>query len=455
MKKSILLILVLFIGLFSFASPAFAVEYAYSVGTKYAAGLDHAGDDFTPNVLEAANAYGWLKNYTSFYSLKPDYAYMNNSNYLGGSSVYFINGHATPLFIDVAAFNSANYKTGITTYSSGTTTTDGFKYAGLDGRNMSKTKLISFVGCKTGQGTNNLPTKAVAQGAKSAVGFKNDITSRFNDGPKWVQKYNYVLGSGYSVKKAIESATTKFPNSDLATSVMYKGNGNQTLGVLDTKSLSMAKSNPSLLLDKKDVNTFLEMSKTIEEEYKIIYSGLSDDSYKIESKEIIDFITETIKKEDSSFDISDYKVQYNMINEDEGYGFVFFKYYIDGQIETNKVYMATIDNNRITSITLAGVLKDNLISTKITNVTKTSLKQKVQNFESNKTSILKQNDKRSLLSNNISKKISKESFEKNVDNFTEKYYYDYNSGKLYYQLNTYEVDSNGLSDGYELRVELS
>lgn len=450
MKKSLLLILVLFIGLFSFASPALATEYAFSVGSKYASGVEHAGDDFTANVLEAANAYGWLKNYSSFYNLKPDYSYINSYlNY----SVFFINGHANPNYIDVAGLNSTNYKTGITTYGNGTTTLDGFIYAGLNGRNMNNTKLITFAGCKTGAGNANLVTKAVAQGAKAAVGFTDDISSRVPAGFKWLQKYNYVLGSGYSVSQAIASANIVSPESNLKKNVIVRGNGSQVLGILDNKS-SIGANNDSLLF-AKDVDTFKKMTKPIEEEYKIIYNGMSERNYKIDSQDIIDFIVEKIKVQDASFDISDYKVEYNMVNEDDGFGFVFLTYYIDNQIETNKVYMATMDDNKIASITLAGVLKSNIIYTKLGNIYKNSLKQKVQLFEDNKVSKLKQNDKRNLFSSNFSKELNKAAFIKKVDNFSERYYYDYNVGKLYYQLTTFEVDQRGLTDGYELQIELA
>lgn len=56
-----------------------AASRAYSVGTKWPAGTYGAGSDFATNVKNAANAYGKLSGYSSYYNTNPTYSYMKGN----------------------------------------------------------------------------------------------------------------------------------------------------------------------------------------------------------------------------------------------------------------------------------------------------------------------------------------------------------------------------------------
>lgn len=450
-----------------FIPTTLAANRAYSVGSKYAQGVYEAGSDFTQNVLNAANAYGKLSGYTSYYNNVPDYSYMKGSR-LGSSQVYFINGHANRTTIFTAAKNSDDYRTGISIYKDGTRLYDKdfnhyYKVAGLDGRDMSKTKLITFAGCNTASangtgGTatgSDLTSKAYLQGATTTVGFSKTITSRSDAGKKWLQKYNTVLASGGTVKKAISDATVADSNSNLGASVIIWGS-TTTLG--SPKKISPAstfsKEYPLLSLEEKedlksieDVYHFLDIKKSIE----------FDLSNKEKEGKNLNLIFEEIKKEDPSFKPEEYIISYNLVNAEENFGFIFITYFIDGIIETNKKYMVEINNNKVDKIILSGVKERNISS--INSINNIILIEKVTNFNNNeKATKLSERASEIFKSENIlvkSKKIDTSKLKDSIFEYKEKYYYDYNSGKLSYILTTYEETELYIRDGEEIIFDLN
>ena len=70
-------------------------------------------------------------------------------------------------------------------------------------------KLMVFVACYTGEGgvgENNFPTKAVACGARVAIGFQGSIDC--DDAEKWTKNFFGALAEGHSVDEAIAEAKT-------------------------------------------------------------------------------------------------------------------------------------------------------------------------------------------------------------------------------------------------------
>lgn len=395
---------------------------AYSVGTKYAAGLEHAGDDFTGLVAKASNAYGWLSGYSSYYSYQPTYSYVNSTSRLGGSSVFFIAGHGSPTNISLGAKDSTEYRTGITAFSSGTTLYDGnnkaFKYAGLQGRNMSTTKLITFYGCKTGYAENSysvtLVNRAVQQGATAAVGFSNNI-GNFSYDNKWLEKYSTLLGNGWSIQYSIEKANIYSPGN-CATGVTTSGNTSISLGTLATTSNNLAELRTIPRLDKE--NNLIE-NINFEEDY--INYDVNSDIYvykdSANKEEILTKIVNEIKKHDDKFNFNEYKVDYNFVN-DNGDVYIFFTKYIN-DIKTNKVYFVVAEKNKVKKIWLAGVKKENNV-----DVDEQNIINKKKTFEKNAKSTFELENKR---------------VQKNKGNTysssDDEYYYDYNTDELTYIIN--------------------
>jgi len=176
----------------------------------------------------------------------------------------------------------------------------------------------------------------------------------------------------------------------------------------------------------------------------IIYKDLID--YQEDFKTVID----EIKAYDKDFDVKDYKVVYHMVSENEGFGYLNIYYYIDGKIETNKVYSALINDYIITSINLVGVRKENA---NITNkLDENSIIKIITEFELNKQQKILDNieleykNVNNLLKNN---KINIDNLNDNVSRASERYYYDYNTNELQYQLSLtigFENDSMDINE---------
>lgn len=191
--------------------------------------------------------------------------------------------------------------------------------------------------------------------------------------------------------------------------------------------------------------------------YKGVYEKIK---FSIYYSVFIKKIVDVIKKEDSYFDENDYKITFNIVNEELGYGYIFFTYFMNGKIETNKVYLATIFNNNVKSITLAGVKESNI--NKITSVDNDLLFDRTNNFEKNNKKETLYNDvsKMYKIDNDISaKEILNEANEVNINiinkdikKYEEKYFYDYNNAELSYRLIMDVGKVNNTSDGEMIKI---
>jgi len=354
---------------------------------------------------------------------------------LGGSNVFFIAGHANPTNISLASRDSSEYRTGITAFSSGTILNDGndksFKYAGLQGRNMSSTKLITFAGCKTGYAENSysvtLVNRAVQQGATAAVGFSNNI-GNFSYDTKWLEKYNTLLGNGWSVQYSIEKANIYSPGN-CSNYVTTSGNTNISLGTLATASTNNS------VLDVRNNHQLINGNNLIENinfEEEYINYDVSSDIYvykdSTDNEEILSKIVDEIKAHDNKFNLNEYKVHYNYVN-DNGDVYIFFTKYVN-DIKTNKVYLAVAEKNKITKIWLAGVKKKNNLDIDDKNII-----DKKDAFERNSKNEFKMKNR--SIQNNKSKVYYSSDDE---------YYYDYNTDELTYIINnTYYYGGTGSS----------
>ncbi|MDR1183792.1 MAG: hypothetical protein LBK67_03235, partial [Coriobacteriales bacterium] len=225
-------------------------RYAYSIGgdfgvewlwnTEFIGRPDLAGD-CTPGVLYAADAYG-VTGYASYRNTRPTVDYLKGKNPGGstdrlGSDVVFLFGHGDYHYIVFGDYEYAglfgtetvasDYMCGVWCDSDGQSQDTQFKYAGLSGRDLSGTKLISFVACNTAgylngddDGNNhfddNLCKFAIDCDAQAALGFTDKIHPFNDSGLYWLQKYNDALAFGYTIFDAVEYAKSFAPDSDLA-----------------------------------------------------------------------------------------------------------------------------------------------------------------------------------------------------------------------------------------------
>lgn len=145
-------------------------------------------------------------------------------------------------------------------------------------------KLVTFGGCKTAEGTNNLTYNAVACGAQTAVGWSTTVYPGSHS--NWLCRYNNALAEGYTVTDAANAANSYIylPGSGV-THVVIAGNGNLIIGNNMASSVSARQGSSC---DRR-------MSKYFE---TVSYSGKKD-IWRIEKE---------IQKMEQSFSLENYKV---------------------------------------------------------------------------------------------------------------------------------------------------
>ena len=406
LKRSLSIILTGLVLLSMFSTTIFAESnneyYAYSIGVDHGSVGTMTGD-FTNNVHYANMCYGLIPSIThSYYNCSPTISYMKGNNPAGfrriASRIVFLNGHANPTTI---VFNYHNlygvFNTGVTTGS------DTIKYAGLSSTNMSGVELISFVGCSTGEGIDNLPSKAVSKGATTAVGFVDAISSRTEAGQEWCKKYNDALAMNYSVAEAISYATVCSPYSNLGAYVTVYGDSTNRL--IDNTVSTL--SNNSNTFDSIRVNIpFIELHNFEKAAYSKCKTNLSS-------------IVEVIKRFDGSFNAKEYNVYGNCFSEQGKTGMIVFNYVINGRIETNFAYVISVNHGVITKIDKTKIDKE--------NVSEESLLSLVKAYK-------RANTEKMLLDNKVpAKDLIKED---------EQFEYDYTSGNLSYEKCVYYTSTD-------------
>ncbi|MDR1015650.1 MAG: hypothetical protein LBL86_11845 [Coriobacteriales bacterium] len=216
--------------------PPPAPRYAYSIGcdfgpewlwnTQVAGRTDYAGD-CTPGVLYAAAAYG-TAGYASYSNTSPTVGYLRGKNPGGstdrlGSDVVFLFGHGSYNNVVCGDYEydgllgteptGSDYMCGVRCGGDGQSADTLFNYAGLAGRDLSGTRLISFVACNTAgylegddEGDHhfgdNICEAARDCDAQAVLGFTGKIHPFGDAGLYWLQKYNDALVFGYTVENA-------------------------------------------------------------------------------------------------------------------------------------------------------------------------------------------------------------------------------------------------------------
>lgn len=296
---------------------------AYSIGgTK--------NGDFTENISLARYTY-FVMGAKSYSHTSPTYDFLSGngvgSSKVLNSEILFFNSHANYNIMELSP--SVNLITGVNSPSSNS--------VGLSSYDMSNVELVSFVGCSTCvTGTPNLVVIAVNRGAETAVGFKSSITSRFGNGPKWLQVYNDSLANGYTVVGAINRANTAYP-CDLATQVNYLGNGNLRI----TNRIV----NYDIESNTDDININYLSNEELFEGMSFLEMNLDDNSLSSQQELFAPFI-KIISSTNENFNLEEYKIIINHYGENNG--MIQFERYFNN-IKTSDSYMFFVENGKVTS----------------------------------------------------------------------------------------------------------
>lgn len=311
------------------AFAATSAQYAYSIGVNHAS-TDSVSGDFTANVHYAATCYGMMNNFTSFYQYAPSVEYLRAETNGNGvrklaSDVVFLNGHASPTAMGFGEAVGSGIYYGYDAYSGSGSNL--IQYAGLRSiGSMSTVDLISFVGCATAGGNTNLPSVAVELGATTAVGFTESIISRFDDGPRWLQRYNDYLANGYSVRQAVNYASACYPDCTLSQYVKIYGSTTNTIssGLKRTAA-------PNLNITTVDIEVG-KLENCIEVPVnECRFEGLEN-------------VIANLEEMSPDFDRNDYKVSVNMYSDEQDDGIITFKYFVGDRIATNKAYVISVED---------------------------------------------------------------------------------------------------------------
>lgn len=348
-----------------------STRYAYSFGVNHPS-TDTLSGDFTCNVSQAYRAYARISDVSSNYTFSPTLVFLRtptvNPNGIRtiASEIVFINGHADYKNI----LFGESLSTGVYYGEDYSSSTSGYFYVGIESTDLSGVDLMSLVGCNTADSSKNenLASNAYVQGATTVVGFTDSITSRSANGQTWLTRYNDELAAGATVSEAISRASAMIPDSNLGDYVTIYGSSSNRIA-----------SSASRALTNSSYSTSYNCNIPFEYGTSIVRAPAS-------SVTELSLLYEYLKTQYPSFDENDYKITVNIYNSKECAGQIILRYFIDGLIETNKAFVAPIDQGIIKSIYLSEAMSNGISNTasSIQNANTTTLEssliQRAQSF---------------------------------------------------------------------------
>ncbi|SHH89460.1 hypothetical protein SAMN02745135_02584 [Caloranaerobacter azorensis DSM 13643] len=379
-------------------------KYAYSFGTNYDGGWFDDDIDTSQAAKNAATDFG-IAGYKSYYNIKPTVQYMrgNNPNTNAPrmeSDVLFFDGHGNYQCI---AFNykqkGGDYKTGIYYGKNFDSPSSGYKYAGIKSYNFSKVKLVTFAGCNTAEGTDNITKRAVDEGAKTAVGWRKSVGTKSLT--QWLARYTNELALGKSVKEAVDYANSFTYSDNNVKTVVIKGNENLRI------KISKANSKSYLHDDNVGEEYPIDRNKILNDrKFKEININ-TDLPFNSEKPDYVGITTFIKDKINPKFNITEYIIYLTKRNRKSSVIDIVYKI---GDFETNSSYTVLVENGKVKKII------DNTITIK--NDVQTNVNKKVKYS----------------INNYTSQKITEKSIgeEYRIENQESKYYYDINNNKRYH-----------------------
>ena len=339
------------------------------------------------------------------------------------SEIVFINGHADYKNI----LFGESLSTGVYYGEDYSSSTSGYFYVGIESTDLSGVDLMSLVGCNTADSSKseNLASNAYAQGATTVVGFTDSIISRTANGQTWLTRYNDELAAGATVSKAISRASAMIPDSNLGDYVTIYGSSSNRIA-----------SSASRALTNSSYSTSYSCNIPFEYGTNIVRTPAS-------SVTELSQLYEYLKTQYPSFDENDYKITVNMYNSNECAGQIILRYFIDGLIETNKAFVALVDQGVITTIYPSEAALNNATST--------------VSFSQNLTEIASESDLIQRAKNYVPETNVTQASEANMSLCEQlksetRYFYDYLTDTLTYEETTYTRAIVSIEDSKNLSV---
>lgn len=345
MKKLVGLVVSLLVMANSMTVMGADSNYAYSFGTNYSKDWYDYNIDTSHVAKDASTDFG-IAGYDSRYNIKPTVQYMRGDNPdthmpRMESEILFFDGHGNSQCV---AFNykkkDGDYKTGIFYGEDYDSLTSGYKFAGIRSCNFSKVKLVTFAGCKTAEGTDNITIRAIDEGAETAVGWEKSVGTR--SFTRWLSRYTNELALGKSVKEAVDYANGFTYTDNNVKTVVIKGN--EDLVIMNSKDKATFSINNDKLGEKKSIENRDEILNIEELKEIDINIDLSFDSEKADYSNIVTFISD---KSSTQFNIDDYNIYLTERNNNSSIIDLIYKI---GDFETNSSYTVFVENKKVVKI---------------------------------------------------------------------------------------------------------
>ncbi len=332
-------------------------NFAYSIGVKHSKGDTRKGD-FTKNAKAAARAYRKSPYIDeSFVETNPTVDFMLSPQTNGrrpiGSKLVFLNGHGSPTHISFRQESKGDdYITGVAYKEDRHSKKTNAAYAGIADTYMHNVDLISFVGCHTAKGNDNLPYRATKAGAKAAIGFTTKVHSRYSKGPKWLKIYNKLIAEGNELENAIENATIAYPMTDLGDLIkVYRNQDKYDYYNTENSNRFMQLGRSKYPASRYPAQIYVDYT-----EHDNIFRKNPNYHY-----DKLEDVMDKIYEINEAINFDNYKVTINMYDKTRNNGLIKFLYYIDGEIKTNEGYVIPIRNGYIGAIYEIGIDHEDMI----------------------------------------------------------------------------------------------
>ena len=304
---------------------------AWSVTSQYASKTWYPNEYHIYPAADVAYTAYKVAGYNSYLETQPTVDIMRGKHDTGrkrmSSDILFFAGHAN---YNHMAFEymrlGGDYLTGIYYTAEDFDSPSGYKYAGLG--NMVLVNLVTFAGCYTAKGDENLASRAVDFGATAAVGWTWKIN--YIDAVSWLREYNSKLADGFSVAYAIAYANSEavFPFTAAASVKHY---GDTTLKINNNRSGELEFAN---LIDLAVKNAVVVTACQVD----------------------VDAIANIISASIRGFDVNEYKI----LPSGEIYDGFYTVHYIKmiDDYETNSVITAVVRDGILTDVVDKSIASD-------------------------------------------------------------------------------------------------
>lgn len=308
------------ISLLTLATLGISTNVKAANNMAFSAGEGYSDIDSIPATLSCYSSYASM-GYNSYYSTTGATKDVLAGSFSNGtkrleSDIVFLTGHGDYNYIQPTIrgrLEIGSYK-------------DSQTRIGTEDVNWEKVKLAIFLGCETGEQTNNNPENITydvfekSNWKTTTMGWRQIIGDK--DGNAWIDYFNSKLETGSTISAALNYANSKN---------IYERNSIKDLSFFGDPNLVLKKTRSVVTNDLDEDNI------------KYITEDISFDGTNIET------INKLLKDEFSDFKLEDYEIDIFTNSEELGFYTIDYTYKIN-DIYTNSGYTVIVNNRKVVQI---------------------------------------------------------------------------------------------------------